>query len=359
MDPSTPKPGTNGENPPDSKGSAPATHDEVQSTASKFARWKDQTSAWLLDGAMYAGMFALQRRHQLKAGSRESLEQYIEECAPLTREAFFAAPALIPANPQESPSPVKWESPVRTGHPKNDHCHADLYPCARGWEAPTVLFLHALMSTSDTGYRQWAADFNSQGWNACFIHLPYHYSRTPPGRLNGELAITADLVRTAEGLRQGVSELRQLMAFLRLKGCREFGLWASSYGGWIGALLASVESDFRFLALMEPIVDVGHAIWTSPAGTAVRRQLRLQGIDPALVERHFHLTSPLHAMPLCSGQRVVLAAGEYDRVARPAEVAQLHELWQTAGLLRISQGHFGYKMMPAVWRWLLENGVLR
>ena len=92
--------------------------------------------------------------------------------------------------------------------------------------------LHALMSASHVGYRRWAADFNARGWNACFIHLPYHYSRTPRGYFNGELAITADLVRTAEGLRQGVSELRQLMAWLRGLGCEEFGLWASSYGGW-------------------------------------------------------------------------------------------------------------------------------
>ena len=35
-------------------------------------------------------------------------------------------------------------------------------------------------------------------------------------------------VLTAEGL-------RQFLATLRVRGCREFRLWASSYGGWIGA----------------------------------------------------------------------------------------------------------------------------
>src|SRR6266576_3541017 len=69
---------------------------------------------------------------------------------------------------------------------------------------------------------------------------------------NGELAITPDLIRNAEGLRQGVIELRQVMDALRAEGCHKFGMLATSYGGWIGALLTLVESDFRFVALMSP-----------------------------------------------------------------------------------------------------------
>src|SRR3989441_7361526 len=41
------------------------------------------------------------------------------------------------------------------------------------------------------------------------------FSRVPRGYWNGELAITCDLIRNAEGLRQGVIELRQLMSALR------------------------------------------------------------------------------------------------------------------------------------------------
>jgi hypothetical protein len=103
------------------------------------------------------------------------------------------------------------------------------------------------------------------GWNVCFVHLPYHYSRVPRGYWNGELAITSDLIRNAEALRQGVSELRQLMQALREHGCREFAVLATSYGAWIGALLATTESDFRFVALMAPIVNLDHAIWAISA----------------------------------------------------------------------------------------------
>ena len=310
-----------------------------------------------IDLAMCAGMFAFQRRHRLHANSRSELERYIREHAGLTRDAYYRGPTLECTGPSSSRA-LQWPSPIQTLFPENDHFYADLYPCRQGWTAPTVIFLHALMSASDRGYRRWAAAFNAQGWNACFVHLPYHYSRQPPGYRNGELAITADLVRTAEGLRQGVSELRQLMSVLRRWGCQAFGLWASSYGGWIGALLASVEADFRFVALLEPIVDVEHAIWTSPAGSALRRELRARGITHSLIEQHFHLTSPMHGMPLCDPSRVILLAGEWDLIARKEHIAALHERWRGSELLHVRQGHFGYRMMPRLWQHLASRDLL-
>jgi pimeloyl-ACP methyl ester carboxylesterase len=311
-------------------------------------------AALLLDTAMCAMMYAIQHRHRLDINSAAALERYIGENESLTRDTYYGPVEPITASP-ESRS-LLWPSPVTSGYPENDHAYADLYPCAAGWSAPTVLMLHALMSASDLGYKRWAADFNARGWNAVFLHLPYHYSRRPRRHWNGELAITADLVRTGQGLRQGVTELRQLMAVLRHWGGHEFGLWSASYGGWIGALLASVERDFRFVALMEPIVDVGHAIWTSPAGGTLRRELRRLAIEPNLIERHFPLISPLQGDPLCGADRVVLCAGDYDHIAPAAEITALHHRWVGSELLRVPQGHFGYRMMPAVWERLTATG---
>jgi len=305
-----------------------------------------------LDLVMCGMMNGLQSRHRLPLGSREALEKYIADCDP---QKFYAAPDVeIVSN---GDSAIHWTSPVRTLFPENNVTHVDLYPCEKGWSAPTVFMLHALMSTSDTGYKQWAKKFNAQGWNACFIHLPYHYSRVPRGYFNGELAITPDLVRTAEGLRQGVVELRQLMRHLRERGCPAFGLWATSYGGWIGALLTFVEPDFKFLAMMSPIVNIDHAIWRCPAAIWVRSQLRRRGIQPALVGRHFHLSSPLHNTPLCGGASAVITAGKYDLTALPEDVEQLHKNWAGSEYLLVPQGHFGYRIMPETFRRLEERGL--
>jgi len=214
------------------------------------------------------------------------------------------------------------------------------------------------MSSSPTGYYRWAEKFNELGWNACFVHLPYHFSRVPAGYWNGELAITPDLIRNAEGLRQAVIEVRQIMESLRGHSCHEFGVLATSYGAWIGALLTLVESNFQFVALMSPIVNVEHAIWRSPTARRVRRELIQANIERALVARHFHLSSPLHGRPVCDPTRILFVTGEFDSIAPPAEIEAIHQTWRGSELLRVRQGHFGHRMMRETIAHLKKRGDL-
>jgi pimeloyl-ACP methyl ester carboxylesterase len=313
-----------------------------------------------LDLLMCGSINLLQSRHHLHARSREEMEHYVTACETFTTENFYAVPngaEMATVICDRTGNTITWQSPIDTKFPANNVARADFFPCARGWSAPTVLMLHALMSASHIGYRRYAARFNELGWNACFVHLPYHYSRVPRGYWNGELAITADLIRNAEGLRQGVIELRQLMATLRKRGCQEFGVLGTSYGGWIGALLAMVERDFRFVALMAPIVNVEHAIWESPAARFMRRELRRVNIEPSLIARHFHLSSPMHNQPLCDANRVVFVAGEFDLIARPEDVEKIHGKWRGSELLRVPQGHFGYRMLRETIARLKKRGL--
>jgi 1-acyl-sn-glycerol-3-phosphate acyltransferase len=323
-----------------------------------FGRSLRRVAATSVDSLMCASMNLVQSRHRLHARSRDEMERYVTECEKLTVHDFYAVPRNGgPASEIGNGATLTWRSPISTKFPANDIARADFFRCTRGWSAPTVLMLHALMSASHIGYRRWAAHFNGLGWNACFVHLPYHYSRVPHGYWNGELAITADLIRNAEGLRQGVIEVRQLIAALRDRGCHEFGLLGTSYGGWIGALLAIVEQDFRFVALIAPIVNVEHAIWESPGTHFMRRELRRANIEPSLVARHFHLSSPMHNQPLCDGDRVLFVAGEFDSIARPTDLETIQQKWRGSELLRVPQGHFGYRMLRETIARLKERGL--
>ena len=305
-----------------------------------------RSSALAADTVMCGLINLLQSRHRLNDRSRSEMERYVVACERLTVHDYYRVPTDAGlAGKIANRSSVTWKSPLKTSYPVNDVARVDLFPSSRGWSAPTVFMLHALMSATRIGYRRWAAHFNARGWNAAFVHLPYHYSRVPPGYWNGELAITADLIRNAEGLRQGVIELRQLIDALRGQGGTDFGILGTSYGAWIGALLACVEPDLRFVALMAPIVNVEHAIWESPAAIYMRRQLRRAHIEPALIARHFHLSSPMHNQPLCGADRVLLVAGEYDLIARAEHIEEMHQRWRGSELLKIPQGHFGYRMM--------------
>jgi len=321
-----------------------------------------RATATAVDLAMCASMNLLQSRHRLNGRSAEEMERYLTECEKLTPHEYYAAPSgscridLPRAIKNENGAVITWRSPIQTEFSKNNIARADFFSCARGRTAPTVFMLHALMSATHIGYRRWAARFNELGWNVCFVHLPYHYSRVPRGYWNGGLAITADLVRNAEGLRQGVIEVRQLMATLHEQGCHEFGILGTSYGGWIGALLAMVERDLRFVALMCPIVNVEHAIWQNPGTAFMRRELRRAKIAPELVARHFHLSSPLHNEPLCDPARVLFVSGDFDLIARPVDIDAIQQRWRGSELLRVPQGHFGYRMMRETFTRLKDRG---
>src|SRR5262249_33665211 len=141
-------------------------------------------------------------------------------------------------------------------------------------------------------------------------------------------------------------------------GCREFGVLATSYGGWVGALLALVESDFRFVALMSPIVNVEHAIWQSPAARRVRRELIQANHARALVARPFPLSSPVHGRPVCDPTRILFVTGEFDSIAPPAEIEAIYRTWRGSELLRVQQGHFGYRMMRETITHLKQRGDL-
>ena len=318
-----------------------------------------RAAANAVDFAMCVSMNLVQSRHRLNGRSAEEMDRYVVECEKLTPHEYYAAPkdvGLVAAIQNANGSSLTWRSPIETEFPRNNVARADFFPCGRGKAAPTVFMLHALMSATHIGYRRWAARFNELGWNACFVHLPYHYSRVPRGHWNGELAITADLIRNAEGLRQGVIEVRQLIGALRDHGYSEFGILGTSYGGWIGALLAMVERDLRFVALMCPIVNVEHAIWQNPGTAFMRRELRRAKIAPELVARHFHLSSPLHNEPACDPARVLFVSGDFDLIARPADIDAIQQKWRGSELLRVPQGHFGYRVMRETVTRLKERG---
>jgi len=53
-----------------------------------------------------------------------------------------------------------------------------------------------------------------------------------------------------------------------------------------------------------------------------------------------------------------IVAGEFDAIAPPAEIEAIHQTWRGSELLRVRQGHFGYRMMRETIARLRERGDL-
>jgi hypothetical protein len=310
-----------------------------------------QLAAALADGACCHLINFVQWRLPDCTSLPAELAGYLAQCRSLTREQFYSREKVRELKIE--PNLLSWSSPVKSGFRENDIARARIFISGQGWAAPTVLFLHALMSASDFGYRRIAHRFNQKGWNAVLVHLPFHYARVPVGYVNGALALTSELIRNAETIRQAVMEIRQLLELFRGRGVDQFGLIATSYGGWIGSILLSLEGNFQFAALLQPVVDIEETIWNSPAALAIRSRLRQHLIEPGVSRQHAHLSCPFEQKPIIDPKNIHVVAGEFDRIVPLKTLQRFTETWDVQNLEIAPQGHFGYVAMNRVLRRVL------
>jgi hypothetical protein len=318
-----------------------------------FSRF-DQARAVAVDAASFGLVNLLQARHPLPPDFRVRWDRFTEEWTHRPVEDFYRAPAGFA--PPELPDKGRlfFPTPYPGEHEHNNRAAFDFFPCKEGWEAPTMLLAHGLMSVSDFGYKLWARRLNARGWNAVFVHLPYHYSRRLPWHFHGELCVGGDLLRTAAGIRQSVVECRIVLRQLRKKGGALFGGWGTSYGGWIMALLGCFEPLLQRMILVEPILHIDNAIWRSPGSVSLRAGLRRMGIGPEDTAANLRLVCPALQKPLLSAEHILMLAGEYDRISPPGEVEDLARLWQGTHYACFPQGHVGYTLMPESFRMAQE-----
>lgn len=316
-------------------------------------------AAVAIDGLSFGLINALQLRGRSGAHTAEEMEAYFSRWEAGRPDAFFALPdgASPPVldGTGKAHGTLVFDSPVRTDCAENNRVHVDLWPGPRGWDSPVMFMLHGFMSVSDVGYRLWAQTLNRLGWGAAFFHLPYHYGRRPKGAWSGEMALSSNLIRTAEGLRQAVVELRLVCRALRDRGVPHIGLWATSYGGWIAGMLAHLETSVSTAWLLEPIVDVEEAIFQSPATLTLRAQLARRGITRAMVAPHCRFVCPGLHQPVIPAERILLMAGTFDRIAPPETIRRVHRQWPGSHYAECRQGHVGYQLMPESLRLARER----
>jgi dienelactone hydrolase len=314
----------------------------------------DRARAVALDFVSFGLVNLLQARHPLPPDFRARWDAFSAEWAQRPVEEFYAVPPDFAPPELPDHGRLHFPSPYPGDYAENNTAAFDFFPCADGWTAPTMLLAHGLMSVSDFGYRLWARRLNARGWNAVFIHLPFHYSRRLPGHFHGEFSVGGELMRSALGVRQSVVECRIVLRQLQKKGGRLFGAWGTSYGGWIMALLGCFEPLLQRLILVEPILDIDAAIWRSPSSVSIRAALRKAGLGPEQTEGSMRLACPAKQKPLIDPKHILMLAGQYDKIAPPEEIEQLARLWGGTHFACFPQGHVGYTLMPESFRMAQE-----
>ena len=310
-----------------------------------FHRWQSE----LVDASAFAGIGFWQMLGRAGRHGPEEWNRYAEDWLRKGTGEFYQAPGKVPgslvAGRQQIPSPVPCD------REENNHVHLRVWPGKEGMKSPAMILLHSLFSASDVGYVHWASILNRLGWTAIFYDLPYHYRRRPKGTWSGELVFGGNLIRSAETIRQAVAETRMVVQMARAAGAPKVGLWGMSLGGWVASLTLCHEPDLACAWLVQPIPDVATAIWDSPGGWVIRRQMEARGVSREDASRMLPMVCPSFGRPKLPPEKILLVGGRHDRIARPEQLRALAKEWGGAHYREVGQGHIGYQAMPMAWRW--------
>lgn len=241
---------------------------------------------------------------------------------------------------------LTWPSGYAVHHPgererfagwrENERVHVRLFAHER--PAPAIVLVH--------GYRGGLFRFEQRIWpvarlfrrgfDVALFTLPFHGLRSPTGWRGLPLfPNNREIGRTNEGLGQAIWDLRGLLAWLRRRGAPRVGVAGMSLGGYVAALLGTVDASPDFLVPFVPLADFADAY-------VAHQALRDEAVPAELVaaaHRCLALCRPLARRPQVPGARVLVVAGEHDRVTGLAHAQSLAAHFGAA-LATFPGGHF-------------------
>ncbi len=205
---------------------------------------------------------------------------------------------------------------------------------SRGDDAAARLFLHREPARAAVvlihGYLGGSYLFEEQVWpvrrlfrrgvDVALLTLPFHGLRARRGPRGSPGFPSADPRVTVEGIRKALFELRALMRLFHERQTLRVGAMGMSLGGYLTALLATLEPRLAFSVPVVPLADLtefarGHVL--DPESIAA---VQASHAARARVNR---VISPLVRPSLVAPERVVVVGAALDRIAPPSHAEAL------------------------------------
>ena len=273
--------------------------------------------------------------------------------------AFAQAPALLTPPPiafapwrqVERPDTAiaeyveEFPSALVSGVPQNDTVPLRiLLPADAKGPIPVVLVTHYWGASDLRAERALGEDLVGKGIAAAILTLPYHLSRTPPGRRSGELAITPDVPRLRLTIAQAVLDIRRSLDFLDSRP--EFtksprGLSGTSLGALVAALGYAVDNRVTHGAFVLGGADFAGILWNSSLTRNQRGVLRAKGYDESRLRAELKDVEPLTYLPRETPGKSFLVSAKYDTVVPGGNSAALARALGDPLRLQIDTGHYG------------------
>ncbi|WP_082964234.1 S9 family peptidase [Mycobacterium sp. E796] len=207
-------------------------------------------------------------------------------------------------------------------------------------------------------FRAWKLH-DELGLNVVMPVLPLHGPRAR-GLPKGVVFPGEDILDDVHATGQAVWDIRRLLSWIRLQEPESLiGLNSLSLGGYIAALVASLEKGLTCAILGVPVADLVQLLGRhSGLGHDDPRRRTMELAEPI-----GRMTSPLSLDPLVPMPGRFIYAGVADRVVHPREqVVRLWEHWGKPEIVWYPGGHTGFfrsrPVQKFVWDALRQSGLL-
>ncbi len=213
----------------------------------------------------------------------------------------------------------------------------------RGGPRPWLVCVHGFgMGRPGVDFRAFRAlQLHRDGLNVLLPVLPSHGPRAM-SNVRGEGFMSVDLVDSVHGLAQSAWDVRRAMRWLREKHTAEqIGVYGLSLGGYVAALVASLDADLACVIAGIPCTDFPSLYRRHSPGWVRRRAEQHGALGPMASEMH-RVVSPLAMAPLVPAERRFIFGGLGDRMSTFDQARRLWEHWDRPLLGSYNGGHVGF-----------------
>src|SRR6202167_5043342 len=183
---------------------------------------------------------------------------------------------------------LRFTAPVKTPYAENNLVNARWFP-ARGRRA-VVLLPH--WNADAIAYTSLCRVLNLLGIAVLRVSMPYHDIRMPAEISRADYAVSANIGRTIDSVRQGVIDVRSCFDWLEQQGYTRLGIVGTSLGSCYAFIAAAHGPRIRVAGFNHASTYFADVVWHGQSTRHIRAGLE-QGIDFPDLRNVFRAVSPM------------------------------------------------------------------
>jgi dienelactone hydrolase len=224
---------------------------------------------------------------------------------------------------------LRFTSPVRTPYPENDQVNARWFP-AKGRRA-IVLLPH--WNSDAISYVSLCRMFNLMGIAVLRLTMPYHDIRMPAEIQRADYAVSANIGRTLNAVRQGVVDIRCCLDWLEQQGYDKLGIVGTSLGSCYAFIATAHDPRIRVAAFNHASTYVADVVWHGQSTRHIRKGIEQQ-IDLDRLRQAWLAVSPMSYFKQFARwpRKSLIIYAKYDLTFLPELSRQTVEEFERHGL---------------------------